>query len=159
MLDWTDRHCRYFLRLLSQHTLLYTENGDHRGDLFTVKATIWPTAKKSTGCPAAWRVAIRLSSRTVRSWRRRAAYDEINLNVWLPVLTAYRTACFGACLMGNAQFGGGLALKAMRDVVVDPVTVKTRIASMTRTATNSSAILSTRFPARRVRDVYAHPCA
>jgi tRNA-dihydrouridine synthase A len=46
MLDWTDRHCRYFLRLLSRHTLLYTEMVT-TGPLFMARATIWHTAKKS----------------------------------------------------------------------------------------------------------------
>ena len=40
MLDWTDRHCRYFLRLMSKHTSFIYGNGYNEGRSFTVKATI-----------------------------------------------------------------------------------------------------------------------
>lgn len=72
MLDWTDRHCRYFLRLLSRQTLLYTEmvttgaiiHG--KGDYLAYSEEEHPVALQLVE-------AIRLSLRIVQSWRKRVA--------------------------------------------------------------------------------------
>ena len=65
MLDWTDRHCRYFLRQLSRHTLLYTEMVT-TGAIIHGKGDYLAYSEEEAA-------AIRLRWRTARSWRRRAA--------------------------------------------------------------------------------------
>ncbi len=124
MLDWTDRHCRYFLRLLSRHTLLYTEmvttgaiiHG--KGDYLAFSEEEHPVALQLGGSdPAALAHCAKLAEER--------GYDEINLNVGCPS-DRVQNGMFGACLMGNAQLVAD-CVKAMRDVVSIPVTVKTRI--------------------------------
>jgi len=124
MLDWTDRHCRYFLRQLSRHTLLYTEmvttgaiiHG--KGDYLAYSEEEHPVALQLGGSdPHALAECARQAE--VRG------YDEINLNVGCPS-DRVQNGRFGACLMGDAQLVAD-CIKAMRDVVSIPVTVKTRI--------------------------------
>ena len=124
MLDWTDRHCRYFLRQLSRHTLLYTEmvttgaiiHG--KGDYLAYSEEEHPVALQLGGSdPAALAQCAKLAEAR--------GYDEINLNVGCPS-DRVQNGMFGACLMGNAQLVAD-CIKAMRDVVSIPVTVKTRI--------------------------------
>ena len=124
MLDWTDRHCRYFLRQLSRHTLLYTEmvttgaiiHG--KGDYLAYSEEEHPVALQLGGSdPAALAQCAKLAEER--------GYDEINLNVGCPS-DRVQNGMFGACLMGNAQLVAD-CIKAMRDVVSIPVTVKTRI--------------------------------
>ncbi|MBZ7707283.1 tRNA dihydrouridine(20/20a) synthase DusA [Klebsiella oxytoca] len=124
MLDWTDRHCRYFLRQLSRHTLLYTEmvttgaiiHG--KGDYLAYSEEEHPVALQLGGSdPAALAHCAKLA--------QARGYDEINLNVGCPS-DRVQNGMFGACLMGNAQLVAD-CIKAMRDVVSIPVTVKTRI--------------------------------
>lgn len=145
MLDWTDRHCRYFLRQLSRHTLLYTEmvttgaiiHG--KGDYLAYSEEEHPVALQLGGSdPAALAQCAKLAEAR--------GYDEINLNVGCPS-DRVQNGMFGACLMGNAQLVAD-CIKAMRDVVSIPVTVKTRIGIDDQTATNSCAISSIRSPAR-----------
>ena len=124
MLDWTDRHCRYFLRQLSRHTLLYTEmvttgaiiHG--KGDYLAYSEEEHPVALQLGGSdPAALAQCAKLAEER--------GYDEINLNVGCPS-DRVQNGMFGACLMGNAHLVAD-CIKAMRDVVSIPVTVKTRI--------------------------------
>ena len=124
MLDWTDRHCRYFLRQLSRHTLLYTEmvttgaiiHG--KGDYLAYSEEEHPVALQLGGSdPAALAQCAKLAEAR--------GYDEINLNVGCPS-DRVQNGMFGACLMGNASLVAD-CIKAMRDVVSIPVTVKTRI--------------------------------
>lgn len=124
MLDWTDRHCRYFLRQLSRHTLLYTEmvttgailHG--KGDYLGYSEEEHPLALQLGGSdPLALAQCAKLAE--VRG------YDEINLNVGCPS-DRVQNGLFGACLMADAQRVAD-CIKAMRDVVSIPVTVKTRI--------------------------------
>lgn len=124
MLDWTDRHCRYFLRLLSRETLLYTEmvttgaiiHG--KGDYLAYSDEEHPVALQLGGSdPAQLAHCAKLAEAR--------GYDEINLNVGCPS-ERVQNGMFGACLMGNAQLVAD-CIKAMRDVVSIPVTVKTRI--------------------------------
>lgn len=145
MLDWTDRHCRYFLRQLSRHTLLYTEmvttgaiiHG--KGDYLAYSKEEHPVALQLGGSdPAALAQCAKLAESR--------GYDEINLNVGCPS-DRVQNGMFGACLMGNAQLVAD-CIKAMRDVVSIPVTVKTRIGIDDQTAMNSCAILSIRFPGK-----------
>lgn len=145
MLDWTDRHCRYFLRLLSRHTLLYTEmvttgaiiHG--KGDYLAYSEEEHPVALQLGGSdPQATAQCAKLAEAR--------GYDEINLNVGCPS-DRVQNGMFGACLMGNAQLVAD-CIKAMRDVVSIPVTVKTRIGIDDQIAMNSFAISLRRSPAR-----------
>ncbi len=125
MMDWTDRHCRYFHRLLSQRALLYTEmvttgaliHGDVERHL-RFDASEHPVALQLGGSePADLAHAARLGER----W----GYDEINLNCGCPSERVQRGA-FGACLMAEPALVAD-GVKAMRDAVALPVTVKHRI--------------------------------
>ncbi|NIG98242.1 MAG: tRNA dihydrouridine(20/20a) synthase DusA [Serratia symbiotica] len=124
MLDWTDRHCRYFDRLLTKETLLYTEmvttgaiiHG--KGDYLAYNKEEHPVALQLGGSdPAALAHCAKLAEQR--------GYDEINLNVGCPS-GRVQNGMFGACLMVQAALVAD-GIKAMRDVVSIPVTVKTRI--------------------------------
>ncbi|MEN9887566.1 MAG: tRNA dihydrouridine(20/20a) synthase DusA [Pseudomonadota bacterium] len=125
MMDWTDRHCRYFHRLLSPSALLYTEmvttgallHGDVPRHL-DFDETEHPVALQLGGSePADLAHAAKLG----QQW----GYDEINLNCGCPSERVQRGA-FGACLMNEPQLVAD-CVKAMVDVVDVPVTVKHRI--------------------------------
>jgi tRNA-dihydrouridine synthase A len=125
MMDWTDRHCRYFLRLLSRHTLLYTEmvttgallHGD-RERFLGHDETEHPLALQLGGStPADLAACARLAEA--------AGYDEVNLNVGCPS-DRVQNNMIGACLMGHPGLVAD-CVKAMRDAVAIPVTVKHRI--------------------------------
>lgn len=124
MLDWTDRHCRYFLRQLSQHTLLYTE-------MVTTGAIIHGKGDYLAYSEEEHPVSLQLGGSDPHDLARCArlaeerGYDEINLNVGCPS-DRVQNGRFGACLMGEASLVAD-CIKAMRDVVSIPVTVKTRI--------------------------------
>ena len=125
MMDWTDRHCRYFLRLITRRTRLYTEmitapalaHGDVPYHLDFDPAE-HPLALQLGGSdPAELANAARLGER----W----GYDEINLNCGCPS-ERVQTGSFGACLMAEPLVVAD-CVKAMRDAVHLPVTVKHRI--------------------------------
>jgi tRNA-dihydrouridine synthase A len=125
MMDWTDRHCRFFHRLLSQHALLYTEmvnvGAITRGDVqrhLRFNAEEHPVALQLGGSDPAELAA---AARVGEQW----GYDEINLNCGCPSERVQRGA-FGACLMAEPQLVAD-GVKAMCDVVSVPVTVKHRI--------------------------------
>lgn len=125
MMDWTDRHCRYFHRLLAPHTRLYTEmvtaaallRGD-RLHLLEHSREEHPVALQLGGAdPQELAQAARYGAQ--------AGYDEINLNVGCP---SNRVQCgrFGACLMREPALVAD-CVRAMFDAVAVPVTVKCRI--------------------------------
>jgi tRNA-dihydrouridine synthase A len=125
MLDWTDRHCRYFHRLLTQQALLYTEmvttgallHGDVPRHLrFNVEEH--PLALQLGGSEPA---DLAHCARLGEQW----GYDEINLNCGCPSERVQRGA-FGACLMAEPRLVAD-CIKAMVDAVSVPVTVKHRI--------------------------------
>jgi tRNA-dihydrouridine synthase A len=125
MMDWTDRHCRYFLRLLSPNARLYTEmltaasllHGDAPG-LLRFNEEEHPVALQLGGSdPAMMAKAARLGE-----WQ---GYDEININVGCPS-DRVQSGQFGACLMRRPDLVAA-SVAAMRDVVGVPVTIKTRI--------------------------------
>jgi tRNA-dihydrouridine synthase A len=125
MMDWTDRHCRYLHRLLSKHTLLYTEmvttgaltHGSVQRHL-RFNAEEHPVALQLGGSdPTDLANAARLGEQ----W----GYDEINLNCGCPSDRVQRGA-FGACLMAEPQTVAD-GVRAMVDAVSIPVTVKHRI--------------------------------
>jgi tRNA-dihydrouridine synthase A len=125
MMDWTDRHCRYFHRLLTRRALLYTEmvttgallHGDVPRHL-RFSEQEHPVALQLGGSePADLAHAARLGEQ----W----GYDEINLNCGCPSERVQKGA-FGACLMNEPHLVAD-GVKAMLDVVSVPVTVKHRI--------------------------------
>ena len=125
MMDWTDRHCRYFHRLLTRHTRLYTEmvttgallHGDVARHLrFNLEEQ--PLALQLGGSEP---VDLARAARMGVQW----GYDEINLNCGCPSERVQRGA-FGACLMNEPALVAD-CIKAMVDVVDVPVTVKHRI--------------------------------
>ena len=127
MLDWTDRHCRYFHRLLSQQTLLYTEmvttgailNGDGGpGRFLDFDPCEHPLALQLGGSDPQ---ALAECARLAEQW----GYDEVNLNVGCPS-DRVQNGMFGACLMAEPQRVAD-CVRAMQAVVSIPVTVKHRI--------------------------------
>ncbi len=125
MMDWSDRHCRYFHRLLSEHALLYTEmvttgaliHGDV-GRHLRFNAEEHPVALQLGGSEPA---DLARCARLGEQW----GYAEINLNCGCPSERVQRGA-FGACLMAEPALVAD-CVKAMVDVVSVPVTVKHRI--------------------------------
>ena len=124
MLDWTDRHCRYFHRLLTRNTLLYTEMVTTgailfgKGDYLQYSADEHPIALQLGGSdPDALAKCARIAEER--------GYDEINLNVGCPS-DRVQNGRFGACLMASSQLVAD-CVAAMRAEVSIPVTVKSRI--------------------------------
>lgn len=124
MLDWTDRHCRYFHRILTKQSLLYTEMVTTgailfgKGDYLTFNAQEHPVSLQLGGSdPVSLAKCAKLAEQR--------GYDEINLNVGCPS-DRVQNGMFGACLMGNATLVAD-CIKAMQDAVTIPVTVKHRI--------------------------------
>ncbi|WP_267873493.1 tRNA dihydrouridine(20/20a) synthase DusA [Ferrimonas sediminicola] len=124
MLDWTDRHYRYFARLLSRQALLYTEmvttgaiiHG--RGNYLDYNEQEHPVALQLGGSnPQELAQCARLAEER--------GYDEVNLNVGCPS-DRVQNGRFGACLMAEPELVAQ-SVDAMRQVVAIPVTVKTRI--------------------------------
>ena len=125
MMDWTDRHCRYFLRGFSPAALLYTE-------MITAAAIVRGDARRLLAFDAAEHpVALQLGGSEPRELAAAAragadaGYDEINLNCGCPS-NRVASGAFGACLMREpARVADCVA--AMRAAVAVPVTVKMRI--------------------------------
>src|SRR3979411_2242232 len=125
MMEWTDRHCRFFHRLLTRRALIYTE-------MITTGAVLHGDRIRLLGFdPAEHPVALQLGGcepRVLAQCARIAqdfGYDEINLNVGCPS-DRVQEGRFGACLMAEpALVGEGVA--AMKAAVDIPVTVKCRI--------------------------------
>ncbi len=125
MMDWTDRHCRYFHRLLTQHALLYTEmvttgallHGDYR-HILRYNPEEHPLALQLGGShPRDLAVCAKMAEDF--------GYDEVNLNVGCPS-DRVQNGRFGACLMAQPQLVAD-CVAAMAGAVRIPVTVKTRI--------------------------------
>ena len=125
MMDWTDRHCRFFHRLLTRRTRLYTE-------MVTTGALLHGDVPRHLGYdPVEHPVALQLGgsepedlarcARLAQAW----GYDEVNLNCGCPSERVQRGA-FGACLMAEPTLVGD-CVAAMRGAVDIPVTVKHRI--------------------------------
>ncbi|WP_295480538.1 tRNA dihydrouridine(20/20a) synthase DusA [uncultured Sutterella sp.] len=125
MLDWTDRHCRYFHRLLSRRARLYTEMvttgairfGD-REALLGFSPTEHPVALQLGGSDPA---ELAFSVKTASAW----GYDEYNLNCGCPSPRVQKGS-FGACLMLDAKLVAQ-CVRAMMSETDRPVTVKHRI--------------------------------
>ena len=125
MMEWTDRHCRFFHRILTRRARLYTE-------MVTTAALIHgPRARLIGFDPAEHPLALQLGgsdARQLASCARMAedeGYDEVNLNIGCPSTRVQRGA-FGACLMREPELVAE-CIAAMRNAVRIPVTVKCRI--------------------------------
>jgi tRNA-dihydrouridine synthase A len=125
MMDWTDRHCRVFHRLLSRRARLYTE-------MLTTGAIIHGDRQRLLGFDASEHpVALQLGGSnpqdlaTCASIGEDFGYDEINLNVGCPS-DRVKDGRFGACLMAEPELVAQ-GVRAMKDAVKIPVTVKCRI--------------------------------
>ena len=125
MMDWTDRHCRYFMRQISGGVHLYTEmvtaaaliHGDAQR-LLRYDASEHPVVLQVGGSdPAMMARAARMGSD--------AGYDEININVGCPS-ERVQSGAFGACLMAEPELVAE-CVDRMRAASAVPVTVKTRI--------------------------------
>ena len=125
MMDWTDRHCRYFHRLLSPNALLFTE-------MVTAEAILHAGAERFCAYhPSEHPLALQLggsepdrlaaATRAVRDFR----FDEINLNVGCPS-PRVKAGCFGASLMAEPKLVAE-CVRAMQGETDRPVTVKCRI--------------------------------
>jgi tRNA-dihydrouridine synthase A len=125
MMDWTDRHCRFFHRQLTRQALLYTE-------MVTAEAVLHGERARLIGFNEAEHpVALQLGGSDPGKLAQAAAigeswgFDEINLNVGCPS-DRVQEGCFGACLMAEPDLVAKCTA-AMREAVAIPVTVKCRI--------------------------------
>lgn len=125
MMDWTDRHCRFFHRQLTQRALLYTE-------MVVADAIIHGQRERLLGFDAAEHpVALQLGGSDPLKVAEAArigedfGYDEINLNVGCPS-DRVQSGTFGACLMKTPMLVAD-CVAAMKAAVKIPVTVKCRI--------------------------------
>jgi tRNA-dihydrouridine synthase A len=137
MMDWTDRHCRVFHRALSRHARLYTEMVTTGALLYNQHVDQSASGRKSSHVrhldysaeehPLALQLGgsepaeLAACAKLGETW----GYDEINLNCGCPSERVQKGA-FGACLMAEPQLVAD-CVKAMRDAVSIPVTVKHRI--------------------------------
>ena len=125
MMDWTDRHYRYFARLISRHALLYTEmvttgallHGDAERHL-RYNAMEHPLVLQLGGEDPE---ELATCAKMAEDW----GYDEVNLNVGCPS-NRVQSGCFGAALMARPEQVAKSVL-AMRSACSIPVTVKHRI--------------------------------
>ena len=124
MLDWTDRHCRYFYRVMSAHTVLYTE-------MVTTGAILHGKGDYLSYNDAEHPLVLQLGGSNVKDMTECAkiaeqyGYDEININVGCPS-DRVQNGRFGACLMAEPQ----LVADCVNEMQVSaniPVTVKSRI--------------------------------
>jgi tRNA-dihydrouridine synthase A len=125
MMDWTDRHCRYFLRQVSARARLYTE-------MITTAALIHGDVERHLAFSEAEHpAALQLGGSEPQELARcaqlgeRYGYDEINLNIGCPSERVQKGA-FGACLMAEPRLVAA-CVEAIRGAVTIPVTVKHRI--------------------------------
>jgi len=125
MMDWTDRHCRYLLRLISEHAWLYTE-------MVTTGAILFGDEERFLAFdPAEHPIALQLGGSDPKALATAAAagerfgYDAININIGCPS-DRVQNGRFGACLMAEPDLVAD-GVRAIHDRVDLPVTVKTRI--------------------------------
>jgi len=125
MMEWTDLHCRYFLRLISRRAFLYTE-------MVTAEAVLYGDSERVLGfSPEEHPVGLQLGGCDARKLAAAAkigadyGYDEINLNVGCPS-DRVQSGRFGACLMAEPDLVAE-CVAAMREAAALPVTVKCRI--------------------------------
>ena len=124
MLDWTDRHCRYFYRLMSKHTVLYTE-------MITTGAILHGKGDYLSYNDAEHPLVLQLGGSDVKAMTECAkiaeqhGYDEVNINVGCPS-DRVQNGRFGACLMADPSLVAE-CVDQMQAATNIPVTVKSRI--------------------------------
>lgn len=124
MLDWTDRHCRYFYRIMSKHTVLYTE-------MVTTGAILHGKGDYLSYNNAEHPLVLQLGGSDVKAMTECAkiaeqyGYDEININVGCPS-DRVQNGRFGACLMAEPSLVAD-CVNEMQAATKVPVTVKSRI--------------------------------
>jgi tRNA-dihydrouridine synthase A len=125
MMEWTDRHCRYFLRLISKATFLYTE-------MVTAEAVLYGDRTRVLGfSPQEHPVGLQLGGSDPAKLGEAAkigaeyGYDEINLNIGCPS-DRVQSGRFGACLMAEPDLVAA-CVAAMGEAAALPITVKCRI--------------------------------
>ncbi len=124
MLDWTDKHCRYFYRLMSQHTVLYTE-------MVTTGAILHGRGNYLEYNDAEHPLVLQLGGSDVKAMTECAkmaeqyGYDEVNINVGCPS-DRVQNGRFGACLMAEPTLVAE-CVNEMQSATNIPVTVKSRI--------------------------------
>jgi tRNA-dihydrouridine synthase A len=125
MMEWTDRHCRYFLRLISRRTFLYTE-------MVTAEAVLYGDRTRVLGfSPQEHPVGLQLGGSDPAKLGEAAkigadyGYDEINLNIGCPS-DRVQSGRFGACLMAEPDLVAE-CVAAMGEAAAAPITVKCRI--------------------------------
>src|SRR5579863_7289992 len=140
MMDWTDRHCRYFLRGFAPDVLLYTE-------MITAAAIVRGNrARLLRFDPEEHPLALQLGGSEPRELARaarageEAGYDEINLNCGCPS-ERVASGAFGACLMREPALVAE-CVAAMRAAVRVPVTVKMRIGVVTASARQAAGVVA-----------------
>lgn len=125
MLDWTDRHERYFLRIISHHALLYTEMVTTGAIIFGDRDRYLQFNKEEHP------VALQLGGSDVKHLAECTkiaedyGYDEVNLNLGCPS-NRVQNGSFGACMMAEPELVGE-CIAAMKQAVEIPVSAKTRI--------------------------------
>lgn len=124
MLDWTDRHCRYFYRLMSKHTVLYTE-------MVTTGAILHGKGDYLSYNDEEHPLVLQLGGSDVKDMTECAkiaeqyGYDEVNINVGCPS-DRVQNGRFGACLMAEPSLVAD-CVSEMRAASNIPITVKSRI--------------------------------
>jgi len=124
MLDWTDRHCRYFYRVMSKHTVLYTE-------MVTTGAILFGKGDYLSFNNEEHPLVLQLGGSDVKAMTQCAkiaeqqGYDEININVGCPS-DRVQNGRFGACLMAEPALVGE-CVNEMQAAVDIAITVKSRI--------------------------------
>jgi tRNA-dihydrouridine synthase A len=124
MLDWTDKHCRYFFRQISQQALLYTEMVTTgaiifgKGDYLAFNQEEHPVALQLGGSDP-------VAMARCASEAQKYGYDEVNINVGCPS-DRVQNGRFGACLMAEPETVAA-CITSMQAEVDIPVTVKSRI--------------------------------
>jgi tRNA-dihydrouridine synthase A len=124
MLDWTDRHCRYFYRLMSKHTVLYTE-------MITTGAILHGKGDYLSYNDAEHPLVLQLGGSDVKAMTECAkiaeqhGYDEVNINVGCPS-DRVQNGRFGACLMADPSLVAE-CVDQMQSATNIPITVKSRI--------------------------------
>ena len=124
MLDWTDRHCRYFYRVMSKQTVLYTE-------MVTTGAILFGKGDYLGYNEQEHPVVLQLGGSDVKAMTECAkiaqqqGYDEININVGCPS-DRVQNGMFGACLMAEPQLVAD-CVASMQNAVDIPITVKSRL--------------------------------
>ncbi|MBI1236723.1 MAG: tRNA dihydrouridine(20/20a) synthase DusA [Alphaproteobacteria bacterium] len=154
MMDWTDRHCRAFHRVLTRHALLYTE-------MATSAAIMHGDADRLIGFdPAEQPVALQLGGSDPDELAKAArigadrGYCEVNLNAGCPS-DRVQSGRFGACLMREPELVAD-CLQAMQEAIAIPVTLKCRIGVDDQEPRDALPELLSHVQSRGIRSVIIH---